>query len=358
MNITKGIKNKPIKIVIYGPEGVGKTTFASKFPNALFIDTEDGSFFLDVSRTGRPETWNDLLNYVKLVASEKPCKTLVIDTIDWAEHLCINHVCESNKVKSIDAIPYGKGFTFVSDEIKKLLELLTDCINAGINVVVCAHAQIKKFEQPDELGAYDRWELKLTKKSAPLVKEWCDLLLFANFKSDTMKDEKTGNIKATGGKKRVMYASHTAAYDAKNRLGLPDSMPFEFSAIEGALGAVTEEKAPEPEATEKKPQADAEKPSSRAKKKPASGKQAKPIVVKEVIEPEIKQLHQLMADYGVNEVQLRSAVASRKNNPYTEENTIADYDINFIRNTLLKHWEAIVKTVHEQSDIYGDSIPF
>lgn len=46
---------------------------------------------------------------------------------------------------------------------------------------ICAECMMRKFEQPDEMGAYDRWELKLQKKTAALVKEWADLLLFANY---------------------------------------------------------------------------------------------------------------------------------------------------------------------------------
>lgn len=42
---------------------------------------------------------------------------------------------------------------------------------------------MRKFEQPDEIGSYDRWEMKLTKNVAPLVKEWADMVLFANYKT-------------------------------------------------------------------------------------------------------------------------------------------------------------------------------
>lgn len=38
--ITDGVINGAKKVVFYGPEGIGKSTFASKFPDPLFIDTE------------------------------------------------------------------------------------------------------------------------------------------------------------------------------------------------------------------------------------------------------------------------------------------------------------------------------
>lgn len=376
MRITSGIQQRPLKCVVYGSEGVGKTTFASKFPDPLFIDSEGGSSFLDVKRTDSPKSWTELVGYVTEVSVNPPCETLVIDTIDWAEQLCLAHVCKKKNVKGIEDIPYGKGFTYASEEVKKLLDLLTDCTRKGVNVVVCAHAQIKKFEQPDELGAYDRWELKLQKKCAALVKEWCDLLLFANYATDVMTSKDGKKVKAKGGKKRVMYASHTASWDAKNRLGLPDEMPFDFESIADVIPSA--EKHPKGE-TAKPEQPDeqakqggdiAQKIENHAEtqeylheiasgnldaKPPASV--APPIEFEEVTEPEVLELHKCMELSGVNESMLRAAVAAMSNNPYTEETTIAEYSIKFVGN-LVKHWDAIIEKVKEISDVYGNDIPF
>ena len=77
-------------------------------------------------------------------------------------------------------------------------------------MVLTAHAQIRKFEQPDELGAYDRWELKLGKKTSsqtsPLIKEWADMLLFANYKTFSVAvDDKGKKRKAQGGEQGYVY---------------------------------------------------------------------------------------------------------------------------------------------------------
>ena len=111
----------------------------------------------------------------------------------------------------------------------ELLAALDSVIASGKHVVVTAHAKMRKFEQPDEQGAYDRWEMKLTKQVAPLVKEWCDLLLFVNYKTYVLTTE-TNSKKAQGGK-RVMYAAHHPCWDAKNRHGLPEEMPLDFASI-------------------------------------------------------------------------------------------------------------------------------
>lgn len=241
--ITKGKIESAKKVVIDGPEGIGKSTLASMFPDPVFIDTEGSTKELDVARYPTPSSWNDIITDVEDCAAEAPCKTLVIDTADWAEQLCIKAVCQKNGVGGVEDFGYGKGYVYVSEEFSKLLRACDKCIEAGINVVFTAHAQMRKFEQPDEMGAYDRWELKLSKKCAPLLKEWADMVLFCNYKTTVITDSKTQSKKATGGQ-RVMYTSHHPCWDAKNRYGLPDQMEMNF---DGIAHLFTNTKQPEPD---------------------------------------------------------------------------------------------------------------
>lgn len=226
---------KALKTTLFGPEGIGKSTFASQFPDPLFIDTEGSTNYMDVKRLPKPESWNMILEEIKYVLDHpNVCKTLVIDTMDWAERICINDFCSSKNLKGIEDLPYGRGYTYVAEEIGRMLNGLSQVVNKGINVVLVAHAMMRKFEQPDELGTYDRWELKLQKKNAPLVKEWSDLLLFTNYKTVVVNID--GKNKAQGGK-RIMYTSHHPCWDAKNRFGLPDELPFEFKSIAHLFGS-------------------------------------------------------------------------------------------------------------------------
>lgn len=370
--ITRGKSLKPVKAVCYGVEGVGKTTFASKWPGAVFIDVEDGSGHYDVARLPRPASWPQLLDELMAAAVMPEVGTLVIDTVDAAEALCIAELLKKHKATGIEAIGggYGKGYTYLAEEFGKLFASLDHIVASGKNVLLLAHAQIRKFEQPDELGAYDRWELKLQKKCSPIVKEWCDLLLFADYKTDVMTSQDGKKAKATGGKKRVMYASHAAAYDAKNRLGLPDKMPFEFEAIADKVPGTPEERQVrakrvlETPADEAEAQAGAEAAASHVeqmneyvKEIAAGNMDAKPPKFEEVTEPEFMQLKQLMADYQVNEAQLRVAVGAMSNNPYTDSTPISEYSIKFVGN-LLKHWEQVADEAKKASSVYDEDIPF
>lgn len=236
MEITRGKIPCAKKVVIYGPEGIGKSTFASQFPEPVFIDTEGSTNSMDVARLPKPTSWQMLLDEIQYIKSHPDvCKTLVIDTIDWAESMCIQCICDKHQKSGIEDFGYGNGYVYTKEEMGRFLNRLSEVVEAGVNVVLTAHAQIRKFEQPDELGAYDRWELKLGKKTSsqtsPLIKEWADMLLFANYKTFSIAvDDKGQKRKAQGGE-RVMYTSHHACWDAKNRYGLSEQVPFSFSSI-------------------------------------------------------------------------------------------------------------------------------
>ncbi len=239
MEIFRGRQTGAIKTVVYGPEGIGKSTFASKFPEPLFIDTEGSTRHMDVARTQKPTSWPLLLSFVKEVQRDPAiCRTLVLDTADWAEQLCIKHICDSHDVQGIEDIGYGKGYVYVYEEFGRLLNELTQVIERGVNVVITAHAKMRKFEQPDELGAYDRWEMKLTKQTPSIVKEWADLVLFANYKTIVVNVDgqgaQKGKNKVQGGK-RIMYTTHNPCWDAKNRFDLAPELPFDYSEIAGII---------------------------------------------------------------------------------------------------------------------------
>lgn len=235
MNITRGKVSTAQKVVLYGPEGIGKSSLAAKFPEPGFIDTEGSTGNMDVARFDKPTSWTFILQQLEYVKQNRPFKTLVIDTVDWAERMAIEHICNINQKASIEDFGYGSGYIKLEEEMGRFLNLLQDIIDQGINIVLTAHAQIRKFEQPDEMGAYDRYELKLGKKTSArtssLVKEWADMVLFINYKTYSVAtDDKGRKHKAQGGA-RTMYTQHHPAWDAKNRHGLPAELPLDYSAI-------------------------------------------------------------------------------------------------------------------------------
>ena len=233
--ITKGREDKPYKVVVYGVEGIGKTTLASHFPDPLFIDTEGSTTRMDVRRYPKPDSYSIVKQMVQEVIKTKPCQTLVIDSVDWLESAMIKEICDAAKKTSLTDFGYGNGFIKLEEEFGRFLDLLTEVTENGMNVVLTAHAKIVKFEQPNEQGAYDRWEMKLgnktTAKTAPKLKEWADMVLFCNYETFAVaKDEKATKFRGTGGK-RVMYTTHHPSWDAKNRDNLPEKLDLDYKYI-------------------------------------------------------------------------------------------------------------------------------
>ena len=242
LSIRKGPQPRAIRTVIYGPEGIGKSTLASQFPDVVFVDFEHGTDSMDVGRFDTPENFDGVLTLLNSISQDDVCKTVVLDTADKLEQLISRHVCLKYGLSSIEDAGYGKGYTYLAEEWIELMKVCDKVIDSGKNIVFVAHAQMRKFEQPDEMGAYDRWELKLSKKTSPLLKEWSDMLLFCSYKTNVVTDEKTKSKKAIGGK-RIMYATHNPCWDAKNRFGFADSMDMSFSEIASAFKAPADIKA-------------------------------------------------------------------------------------------------------------------
>ncbi len=339
MEIISGKQVKALKAVVYGPEGIGKSTFAAAFPEPLFIDTEDSTKFMDVRRFKKPQSWAELLEQVKYVRDTPGlCRTLVLDTADWAEQLCIDSFCASKKLSGIEDMGYGKGYVYLAEDFGRLLNLLEEVVEQGIHIVVTAHAMMRKFEQPDELGAYDRWELKLQKKTAPLVKEWSDLLLFANYKTMAVSVDKQGTKHKAQGGKRVMYTTHHPCWDAKNRQGLPEEMPFDFRAVapylfpEAAAPTLTPPAKPEPEP---KPE---QKPVPKQKTAPQDD-----MAVPAILEP-------LLKSADVTEEEVREVIAQRQGSFPMGTTWKVMEETGFVAGWVLPFWDKIVAMIKENPD--------
>lgn len=337
--ITAGVIKSAQKIVIYGPEGIGKSTFAAQFPDPLFIDTEGSTKRLDVRRFPKPTSWEMLKNEVREAINGRLCKTLIIDTFDWAEQLCIGSICSAHQKEGIEDFGYGNGYVYEKEEIAKFLNLLQEVVDSGIHVVLTAHAQIRKFEQPDELGAYDRWELKLGKKTSsqisPLVKEWADMVFFANFKIYAVAVDKEGKKHKAQGGERVMYTSHHPCWDAKNRDGLPAEMPFCYSAIAHLFA----DNVPQPQAAQTEP----------TPPPPLSEPKIKPDTLDDIP----AALRDLMAADGVSEEEIREVVAQQGYCPV--DMPISAYPPDFVSGVLVADWQNVLAAIREM-DL--DGVPF
>lgn len=382
MQIIRGKIPCAKKVLIYGPEGIGKSTFASRFPEPVFIDTEGSTKDMDVARFEKASSWTMLLDQVRYVKmNPSVCRTLVIDTADWAEQMCVANLCARYGKKGVEDFGYGNGYVYAKEEFGRFLNVLEEVVDAGVNVVLTAHAQMRKFEQPDELGSYDRWELKLGKKTssqtAPLAKEWADMVLFANYKTwSGAVDDKGKKRKAQGGA-RVMYTSHHPCWDAKNRYGLPEEMPFEYESIRsiiegGNQTAAKREQPAEPVITSPSAppvQTPTPPPAEKIPEQPVQqtmdltppaneGSVGEAFTGKmSDFEPDAripKALRDLMISNNVNEWDVQRVVEARGYFP--GDMPVYDYPKDFIEGVLVGAWDQVYAMIKEMNE--KEAIPF
>ena len=217
-------------------------------------------------------------------------------------------------------------------------------MDRGVHVVVTAHAKMRKFEQPDELGAYDRWELKLQKSTAPLLMEWADMVLFANYKTTVVNVDGQGALKGKNkvqGGRRIMYTTHHPCWDAKNRFDLPEELPFDFSAIAHVIvdrkegTAAPEPLAPVEQVPEVRPEPPMPQPESPAPE-PAAEKN---------LPPHLAKLYALMQERGVEPEEVQAVVGQRGYFP--PDMPISDYPEDFVSGVLIGAWDQVYSMIAE-----------
>lgn len=235
-NVKRGKINKPLRAILYGVEGVGKSTFAADAPSPIFLCAEDGAAQLDVARLPAPRNWADVIEATRILATEDhEFKTLVIDSVDWLEPLAWAQVCAAQSKASIEDLGYGKGYVMALDLWRQLLRRLEHLEwSRRMSVILIAHAHIKRVDDP-QTGAFDRYRMKLHDKAADLLREWVDLVLFARYEARAVVDNRTGKARGVSTDARLMHTQWTAAFDAKNRHNLPPVLPLHFNTLAEAI---------------------------------------------------------------------------------------------------------------------------
>lgn len=242
LNVSKPA-HLPPRILIYGPQKIGKSTFGAMADRPVFIPIEDGLDAIDVNSFPQASSFNDVMNNLKSLAEEKhDFKTAVIDSLDWMEPLVWEHLIaeqpfgdKGKKIASIEDYGYGKGFGAALTYWREYIDIL-DYLRSekDMAIIQIAHTQIRKFENP-ETDIYDRYELKLNKGAAALMMEHSDIILFAKHDIGIRKEEKAmskeGRKRAVGTGDRVLHTEERPAFMAGNRYSLPAEIPFDKEGV-------------------------------------------------------------------------------------------------------------------------------
>ena len=235
-------------IVVYGPSGIGKTSWASYFPEPGFIIDSQEEGVLDLieykqiknisrNRIITASNWDELREGVDN-APKMGIKTLIGDSLTGFEKLCFLAHCD----KYFDGDWSKEGFFAFQQGPKnsaktdwpEFLDLLDHVRRTGINVVLIGHSQVKNHSNPS--GAdFDQYIPYLDKETWAQTHRWAQSVLFMGY--DVVVQKTKGalkskvNLEQSGG--RLLYADPCPAWNAKNRYGLESPIDLGESAKEG-----------------------------------------------------------------------------------------------------------------------------
>lgn len=236
-NAVTGRQARPEIHTIYGVPGVGKTTFASEFPNPIFLDLENGSSHLNVTRLNTFPKYENLLTTMNDLLNDKHnYQTVVIDSLEAMEDLIQAQICQADSVDSIEKAcgGFAKGYIRAAELTRDFMKLEQQLANKrGLTIVNIGHAVQKSFADASDSTQYDRYVMRLHHKMAAVVFEMSDNVYFAKHKVYTSKE--MGKTKAFGDGERVMFTSWRPGFDAKNRNDLPYEMSLDYQALKKAL---------------------------------------------------------------------------------------------------------------------------
>lgn len=226
----------PPRLVIYGPEGVGKTTLAAQLRNPVFIAAEDG--LPSGLAALRPTNYAEVLQCIEvLLNGQHDYQNVVIDSATMVEPWLHDHVVatvpneKGAMVQNLLAYGYNKGFDHAEKEWRTtLLAGLTALRDVrGMGVCLIAHVHTERVENP-ETDPYDRFQIKVHKKAAAAICEWADAVLFVNPKVTAVKAGETRSgderKRAAGDGSAVIYTTFRPAWQAKNRYSMPKEVPL------------------------------------------------------------------------------------------------------------------------------------
>jgi hypothetical protein len=228
--------------LVHGRDGVGKSTFGANSPSPVFLGTEDGTSHLDVARFPVPKSWEDVQDAIRTLTIESShFESLVVDSLDWAEPLVWRHVCKQAGVLNIEDVGggYGKGYVAAVDQWRVFLSALEHLQAARkMHVLLIAHSIIKKFANP-EGEDYERYVIAMHEKSASVMRQWVKGVYFANFETFAVAKSKREKVKGVSTGARLLMTQPSAAYDAKDRYSLPESIPLDWEEFEAAVQAAS-----------------------------------------------------------------------------------------------------------------------
>ncbi len=213
-------------LLLLGGPKIGKTKLAGGFERGLFLATERGQGAVNAYVVSI-ENWEKLLSVgAELAAGNHSFGPLILDTVDLAFVLCQDYIRRKYNVAYEGDLSYGKGFTLVQDEFRRVILKLS---HLGLGLVLIGHCEYETVE--GRTGSYQRAVPQLKDKARRFICGLADLILHCDIETAAGADGKPEP-------RRVIRTKPSLYWTAGDRTGiLPETLPLDFAALAAAFEA-------------------------------------------------------------------------------------------------------------------------
>lgn len=242
-SVTSGPQTEPLKVVVYGPGGVGKSELCAAIKQLdtrpLVLDVGDSTARIDVDRISGIGSFNELRAILHDESIWANRGAVIIDDLTKAQEMAVDWTVDNIKtekgksVSSIEGYGYGKGYVHLLETFMLLLGDLDAHHRKGRHILCTAHECTAKVPNPSGED-WIRYEPRLSRTDSSSVrlrvKEWCYHLLFIGY------DAAVEEGKATGSGTRTIFTTEMPTHMAKKRefpgQEIPDQLTYERNSAE------------------------------------------------------------------------------------------------------------------------------
>lgn len=239
LNLQQGGQMEPVRMVLYGQNGIGKTTFGAGMPKPFVLAVEDGIGVMPVMHDkAHAKNYDQIMGTLLEVGGyfqRGEFQSLIVDSMDALQSKMLEKVLTEHGKKTLSDFSYGKGYELFKKEWEGFRDLMERFrVELKANVLLIAQTESRTIADPVN-GPHDTYIMRLDRRATGVLRDWADLVGFAQLKSTAIRD-KDGNITRleTNGS-RILCTAPDTAFDAKNRFDLPVELPLAWVSVEKAI---------------------------------------------------------------------------------------------------------------------------
>ena len=239
LNLQQGGRMEPVRMVLYGQNGIGKTTFGAGMNQPFILAVEDGIGTMPVWHDkAHAKTYDEIVQTLLEVGGyfqKGEFRSLIVDSMDALQSKIQEKILREHGKKTLNDFSYGKGYELFKQEWENFRNLMERFrVELGANVLLIAQTESKTVADPVN-GPHNTYVMRLDRRAVGVLRDWADIVGFAQLKVEPIRDKEGNTVRLMTNGTRVLSTAPNTAFDAKNRFDLPLELPLAWHSVEKAI---------------------------------------------------------------------------------------------------------------------------